>query len=66
MSIGSPTQHCVTRFTSKAECVATAQSTKTVLVLNPYIVGRPIDVFEDDQGAIAMAENPISGGCIRH
>ena len=65
----STTQHCVTLSTSEAECVAMAQGAKTALFtravlafLQPQFVGRIIDLFEDNQGAIAMAENPISGG----
>ena len=34
--------------------------------LQPQLVGRRIDLFEDNQGAIAMAENPISGGRTKH
>ena len=64
----STTQHCVTLSTSEAEYVAMAQGAKTALFtgavlafLQPQLVGRIIDLFEDNQGAIAMAENPISG-----
>ena len=69
----STTQHCVTLSTSEAEYVAMAHGAKTALftraVLNflqPHLVGRIIDLFEDNQGAIAMAENPISGGRTKH
>ena len=69
----STTQHCVTLSTSEAECVAMAQGAKTALFtrsvlafLRPQLVGRTIDLFEDNQGAIAIAENPISGGRTKH
>ena len=69
----STTQHCVTLSTSEAEYVAMAHGAKTALFtravldfLQPQLVGRIIDLFEDNQGAIAMAENPISGGRTKH
>ena len=34
--------------------------------LQPQLANETIDVFEDDQGAIAIAENPISGGRTKH
>ena len=66
----STTQHCVTLSTSEAEYVEMAQGAKIALFntkamlafLQPQLVGKIIDLFEDNQGAIAMAENPISGG----
>ena len=74
----STTQHCVTLSTSEA-CLGlftravlahgakTALFTRAVLAfLQPQLVGRIIDLFEDNQGAIAMAENPISGGRTKH
>ena len=73
MIASSTTQHCVTLCTSEAEYVAMAQGAKTALFtravlafLQPQLVGRIIDLFEDNQGAIAMAENPISGGRTTH
>ncbi|CAM9895183.1 unnamed protein product [Ascophyllum nodosum] len=69
----STTQHCVTLSTSEAGYVAMAQGAKTALFtravlafLQPQLVGRIIDLFEDNQGATAMAENPISGGHTKH
>ena len=69
----STTQHCVTLSTSEAGYVAMAQGAKTALFttavlafLQPQLVGRIIDMFEDNQGAIAMAENPISRGRTKH
>ena len=67
----STTQHCVTLSTSEAEYVAMAQRqgentvlfTKAVLnFLQPELANETIDFFEDNQGPIAKAENPISGG----
>ena len=73
MIASSTTQHCVTLSTSEAEYVAIAQGTKTALFtravlvfLRPRLVGRIIDLSEDNQGAIAMADNPISGGRTKH
>ena len=69
----STTQHCVTLSTSEAEYVAIAYGAKTALFtrpvlafLQPQLIGRIIDLFEDNQGTIAMAENPISGGRTKH
>ena len=69
----STTQHCVTLSTSEAEYVAMAHGAKTALFtkavlafLQPQLVGRTIDMFEGNQGAITMAENPISGGRTKH
>ena len=69
----STTQHCVTLSTSETEYVAMTQGAKTALFtravlafLRPQLVGRIIDLFEDNQGAIAMAENPISEGRTKH
>ena len=67
----STTQHCVILSTSsEAEYIAMTHGAKTALFtrallafLQPQLVGRIIDLFEDHQGAVAMAENPISGGC---
>ena len=73
MIASSTTQHCVALATSEAEYVAMAQGVKTALFtravlafLQPQLVGRIVDLFEDNQGAIAVAENPISGGRTKH
>ena len=65
----STTQHCVTLSTSEAEYVAIAQGAKTALFtkavldfLEPELANENIDLFEDNQEAIAIAENPINGG----
>ena len=34
--------------------------------LQPELANETIDLFEDNQGAIAIAENPISGGRTKH
>ena len=69
----STTQHCVTLSTNEAEYVAMAQGAKTALFtmavlafLQPQLFGRIIVLFENNQGAIAMSENPISGGRTKH
>ena len=66
-------QHCSTLSTSEAEYVAMAQGVKTALFtkavldfLQPGRANETIDLFEDNQGAIAIAENPISGGRAKH
>ena len=69
VNASSTTQHCVTPSTSEAEYVAMAQGAKTALFtkavldfLQPELASETIDLFEYNQGAIAIAENPISGG----
>ena len=66
-------QHCVTLSTSETEHVAMAQGAKTTLFtkavldfLQPELTSETIDLFEDNQGAIAIAENPISGVRTKH
>ena len=68
------TQHCVTLSTSEEEYVAMAQGVKTALLakavldfLQPELANETTDdLFEDNQGAIAIAESPISGGRMKH
>ena len=69
----STSQHCVTLSFSEAEYVAMAQGAKTALFtkalldfLQPELASETVDLFEDNQGAIAIAENPISGGRTKH
>ena len=69
VNASSTTQHCVTLSTSEAEYIAMAQGENTVLftkaVLNflqTELANETIDLFEDNRGAIAKVENPISGG----
>ena len=50
-----------------AQGAKTALFTKAVLdFLQPELANETIDLFEDNQGAIAKAENPISGGRTKH
>ena len=64
MSASSTTQHGETLSTSEAEYVAMAHGAKTALVIKavlgfvqPYISSRAIDMYEDNEGAKALAEN---------
>ena len=73
VNASSTTQHCVTLYTSEAEYVAMAQGAKTALFtkavldfLQTELANETIDLFEGNQGAIARAENPISGGRTEH
>ena len=73
VNASSTTQQCVTLSTSEAEYVAMAQEAKTALFtktvldfLQPELANETIDLFEDNQGAIAITENPISGGRTKH
>ena len=50
-----------------AQGAKTALSTKAVLdFLQPELVSETFDLLEDNQGAIAIAMNPISGGRTNH
>ena len=41
--------------------------TKAILnFLQPELASETVDLFEDNQGAIAIAVNPISGGRTKH
>ena len=69
VNASSTTQHCVTLSTSETEYVAMAQGVKTALFtkavwdfLQPGFANETIELFEDNQGAITIAENPISWG----
>ena len=74
VNASSTTQHRVTLSTSEAEYVAMAQGTKTALstkkavldFLQPGLASETFDFFQDNQGAIAIAQNPISGGRTKH
>ena len=65
VSASSTTQHCVTLLsTSEAEYVAIAHGAKTSLAIKavldfvqPHIRGRAINMYEDKEGAKALAEN---------
>ena len=50
-----------------AQGAKTALFTKAVLdFLQPELASEIIDLFEDNQGAIAIEENPITGGRTKH
>ena len=73
VNASSTTQHCVTISTSETEYVAVAQGAKTASFTKVVLdflqaehASEIIDLFEDNQGAIAIAENPISGGRTKH
>ena len=65
VSASSTTQHCVTLSTSEAEYVAMAYGTKIDLAIKavldfvqPHLSGRAVGMYEDNEGAKALAENP--------
>ena len=71
MNASSTAQHCVTRSISETAYVAMAQGEKTALFtkvvldfLQAELAGEIVDLFEDNQGAIAIAEKPnkLGGG----
>ena len=69
----SRTQKCVTLSTTEAEYVALADVIKEVLFLRQVWrfmlpdVGMPcIPVFEDNQGAVQLAQNPITNSNSKH
>ena len=73
VNASSTTQHRVTLSTSEAEYIAMAQgarprySQRPVLDFwPPNLASETIDLFEDNQGATAIAESPISGGRTKH
>ena len=72
-SWASSTQRCVTLSTAEAEYVALVEGVKEALftgaVLSficPEPTGSCVRVFEDNQGAIALAENPFSSARSKH
>ena len=65
VSASSTTQHCVTLSTSEAEYVTMAHGAKTALAIKavldfvqPHLSGRAIYMYEDNEGAKALTENP--------
>ena len=63
----STTQRCVTSSTPEGECVACGNGIKGALFacavldfLQPHLRGKPIVVFEDNEGAKALAEHPLT------
>ena len=73
VSSASSTQRCVTLSTSEAEYVALGEGVKEALstgailsFICPELTGSCVRVFEDNQGAIALAENPLSSARSKH
>ena len=69
----SRTQKCVSQSTSEAEYLAMGDGVKEALFVNgmlqflrPSRRPRKIDVLEDNGGAIALAENPLSSSRSKH
>ena len=67
VSWASSTQRCVMLSTTEAEHVALGEGVKETLFtgavlpfIRPELSGSCVRVFEDNQGAIALAENPLS------
>ncbi|CAN0053474.1 unnamed protein product, partial [Sphacelaria rigidula] len=78
VSSTSRTQHCVTLSTTEAEYVAMAEGAKECMFfrsvlsfLRPRVVlGRQVEydivLYEDNEGAKALADNPLSSGRSKH
>ena len=73
VSASSTTQHCVTLSTSEAEYVAMAHGENTALEIKavldsvqPHLSGRAIGIYEDNEGAKPLAENPQGSQRIKH
>ena len=73
VSASSTTQHCVTLSASEAEYVVMAHGAKTALAIKavldfvqPHLSGRAIDMYEDYEGAKALAENPQGSHRSKH
>ena len=73
VSASSMTQHCVTPSTSETEYVAMAHGAKTALAIKavldfiqPYLSGRAIDTYEDNEGAKALTGNPQGSQRSKH
>ena len=69
----SRTQKCVTLSTTETECLALVDIIKEVLFLRQVWrfmlteVGMPcIPVFEDNEGAVQLAQNPITNSNSKH
>ena len=69
----SSTQRCVTLSTTEAEYVALGEGVKEALFsgavlsfLCPELSGSCVRVFEDNEGAKALAENPLSSTWSKH
>lgn len=73
MSHASKTQHVVSLSTSEAEYIAAGDGVKESLFVSavlsfiaPEVCGASINVLEDNQGAKALVENPLSSGTSKH
>ena len=73
VSGSSTTQHCVTLSKSEAEYVAMAHGANTALEIKavldfvqPHLSGRAVDMYEDNEGAKPLAENPQGSHRIKH
>ena len=67
----SRTQHCVTSSTTEAEYVALAEGAKKGMFVRSVMSFMQPNVYEitlmeDNEGAKAMAENPLSSGRSKH
>ena len=69
----SRTQKCVSQSTSEAEYLAMGDSVKEAVFVNemlqflrPSRKPREIDVLEDNEEAISLAENPLSSSRSKH
>ena len=69
----SMTQHCVKLSTSEAEYVPMNHGAKTALAIKavldfvlPHLSGRAIYMYEDNEGAKALAENPQGSHRSKH
>ena len=67
------TQHCVARSMSEAEYVVMAHGAKTALAIKavldfvqPHLSGRAIDMYEDNEGAKALAVTPQGSRRSKH
>ena len=73
VSWASSTQRCVTLSTAEAEYVALGEGVKEALFTGAVLSficlelsGSCVRVFEDNQGAIALAQNPHSSARRKH
>ena len=73
VSASSTTQHCVTLSTSEAEYVAMAYGAKAASAIQavldfrqPHLSSSAIDLYEDSEGAKALAENPQGSHRSKH
>ena len=73
MSASSTTQPCVALSTIETEYVAMAHRAKTALTINteldfvqPHLSGRAIDMYENNEGAKALTENPQGSPRSKH